>query len=78
MKRFRFSEPKIISVLGRGEHGEKVRDLCREIGISDATFCDWKVKYGSLSLSELKRLKDLEAGNAQLKKMHAWARGRPR
>jgi putative transposase len=48
-----------------------VRDLCREIGISDATFYNWKAKYGGLSASDLKRLKDLEAENARLKKMYA-------
>jgi putative transposase len=48
-----------------------VRDLCCEIGISDATFYNWKAKYGGLSASDLKRLKDLEAENARLKKMYA-------
>ena len=71
MKKSRFSEAKIISVLKRNERGEKVRDLCRELGISDATFYNWKAKYGGLSVSELKRLKDLEAENARLKKMYA-------
>jgi len=71
MKKSRFSEAKIISVLGRNQRGEKVRDLCREIGISDATFYNWKAKYGGLSASDLKRLKDLEAENARLKKMYA-------
>jgi putative transposase len=71
MKKSRFSEAKIISVLKRNECGEKVRDLCRELGISDATFYNWKAKYGGLSVSELKRLKELEAENARLKKMFA-------
>ena len=71
MKKSRFSEAQIISVLNRNERGEKVNALCREIGISDATFYNWKAKYGGLSLSELKRIKQLEAENARLKKMYA-------
>ena len=71
MKKSRFSEAKIISVLQRNERGEKVSTLCRELGISDATFYNWKAKYGGLSLSELKRTKDLEAENARLKRMYA-------
>ena len=71
MKKSRFSEVQIISILKRQEHGEKVGDLCREAGISDATFYNWKAKYGGLSASELKRLKELEAENARLKRMYA-------
>jgi putative transposase len=48
-----------------------VKDLCRKIGISDQTFYNWKAKYGGLSVSELKRLRELEAENARLKKMYA-------
>ena len=71
MKKSRFSETQIISVLARQERGEKVRDLCRELGISDATFYNWKAKYGGMSVSELKRIKELEAENARLKRMYA-------
>src|SRR5690625_6407201 len=71
MKRSRFSETQIISFLRRHEAGEKVRDLSREAGISDATFYNWKSKYGGLSVSELKRIKDLEQENARLKRMYA-------
>ena len=71
MKKSRFSEVQIISILKRQEHGEKVGDLCRGAGISDATFYNWKAKYGGLSASELKRLKELEAENARLKRMYA-------
>lgn len=59
MKKSRFSEAKIISVLQRNNGGEKVSDLCREISVSDATFYNWKAKYGGLSVSELKRIKSL-------------------
>ena len=71
MKKSRFSESKIISILSRNERGEKVKDLCREIGVSDATFYNWKAKYGGLSVNQLKRLKELEAENARLKSMYS-------
>jgi len=71
MKKSQFSEPQIIAVLSRQERGEKVRDLCRELGISEATFYNWKAKYGGMSVSELKRIKELEAENARLKRMYA-------
>lgn len=71
MKKSRFSETQIISVLARQERGEKVSNLCRELGISDATFYNWKAKYGGMSVSELKRIKELEAENARLKRMYA-------
>ena len=71
MKKSRFSEAKIISVLQRNEAGEKVKDVCRELGISDATFYNWKAKYGGLSVNQLKRLKELQDGNSRLKSMYA-------
>jgi putative transposase len=71
VKKSRFSEVKIISILNRNERGEKVSDLCRELGISDATFYNWKAKYGGLSASQLKRLKELEVENSRLKSMYA-------
>jgi len=71
MKKSRFSEPKIISILTRNEGGEKVKDLCREIGVSDATFYNWKAKYGGLSVNQLRRLKELETENSHLKSMYS-------
>lgn len=71
MKKSLFTETQIIAVLTRHERGEKARDICREIGISDATFYVWKAKYGGMSVSELKRIKELEAENARLKRMYA-------
>ena len=71
MKKSRFSEPQIIAALQRQERGEKARDICRELGISEATFYAWKAKYGGMSVSELKRIKELEAENARLKRMYA-------
>ena len=71
MKKTRFTETAIVSILKKQEAGAKVSDLCRENGISDATFYNWKAKYGGLSVSELKRIKELEEENSRLKKMYA-------
>ena len=71
MKKSRFTESQIVAILARNERGEKVKDLCRELGVSDATIYNWKAKYGGMSVSELKRIKELEAENARLKKMYA-------
>ena len=71
MKRSRFSEEQIIGILKQAEAGIKVADLCRQNGISDATFYKWRSKYGALELSEAKRLRSLEQENARLKKLVA-------
>ena len=71
MKRSKFSEQKIVEVLKQAEAGVPVKDLCRKLGISGQTFYNWKAKYGGLGVSELKRLRELEAENAKLKKMYA-------
>jgi len=71
MKRTRFKEHQIISILKQQETGMKVADICREHGISDATFFNWKARYGGMDASQLKRLKELEEENARLKKMYA-------
>lgn len=60
MKKQRFTEERIIAVLKEQEAGMKVADLCRKYGISDATFYNWKAKYGGMEVSEAKRLKALE------------------
>lgn len=71
MKKTRFTEHQIISILKQQETGMKVVDICREHGISDATFFNWKAKYSGMDASQLKRLKELEEENSRLKKMYA-------
>jgi len=71
MKRKRFTEEQIIGVLREHELGAKTTDLCRKHGISEATFYNWKSKFGGLDVSEARRLKQLEAENARLKKLLA-------
>lgn len=71
MKKTRFSETKIVSILKKHEAGISTDEICREYGISRATFYNWRSKYGGLEVKEVKRLKDLEAENAKLKKMFA-------
>ncbi|ASQ07014.1 IS3 family transposase (plasmid) [Sinorhizobium meliloti] len=71
MKKQRFTEEQIIGVLKEQETGVKAADLCRKHGISEATFYNWKAKYGGMEVSEAKRLKALEDENAKLKKLLA-------
>ena len=71
MKKSRFTENQIIKILSLHDSGLKVGDICREHGISQATFFNWRAKYGGMSSSQLKRLKELEKENSQLKKMYA-------
>jgi len=71
MKKSRFTETQIVSILKQADAGVPVKDLCRQAGISVATYDQWKSKYGGLEASELRRVKDLEAENARLKRMYA-------
>jgi putative transposase len=71
MKRKRHTERQIIAILKEHEAGMKTADLCRKHGISEASFYNWKAKYGGLEVSEAKRLKGLESENAKLKKLLA-------
>ena len=71
MKRKRQTEEQIIAILKEQEAGFKTADLCRKHGISEASFYNWKAKYGGLEVSEAKRLKGLESENARLKKLLA-------
>ncbi len=71
MKRSRFTETQIISILSEADAGMQIKELCRKHGISDATYYNWKSKYGGMSASELKRLREIEQENANLKRMYA-------
>ena len=71
MKKSRFTETQIVSILKQADAGLPVKDLCRQAGISVATYYQWKSKYGGMEASELRRVKDLEAENAKLKRMYA-------
>lgn len=71
MKKSRFSDSQIIAVLKQAEAGKPVPELCREYGISSATFYKWRAKFGGMDASLMARLKELEAENARLKKMYA-------
>jgi putative transposase len=71
MKRSRFTETQIISILKEADAGVKVKDICRRAGISDATYYNWKSKYGGMSASDLKRMKEMERELGQYKRMYA-------
>ena len=73
MKRSRFSDEQIISIVKEQEAGMATAEVCRRHGISGATFYKWKSKYGGLEVSEAKRLRSLEDENAKLKKLLAEA-----
>ena len=67
----RFTEEQIIGVLKEADAGAKVAELCRKYGISDATYYNWKAKFGGMTVSDAHRLKALEAENAKLKRLLA-------
>lgn len=71
MKRKRFTEAQILGFLKEAEAGIPVKELCRKHGFSDASFYNWRSKYGGMELSDIKRLKALEGENARLKKLLA-------
>ena len=71
MRRSKFTETQIVRTLKAVEAGRQVRDVCRELGISDATYYIWKQKYGGMDASDVRRLKDLEQENSRLKRMYA-------
>ncbi len=71
MKKSKFTEEQIAFALRQAESGTTVAEVCRKMGISEATFYNWKKKYGGLGVSELRRLKQLEEENARLKRMVA-------
>jgi len=71
MKATKFSETQILKVLKENEAGRETKDLCREYGISRATFFNWRKKYGGMDASQLRRLKEVEDENRRLKRMYA-------
>lgn len=71
MKQKRYTEEQIIGILNEAEAGMPVADLCRKHGMSDASFYNWRSKYGGMTVSEAKRLKQLEEENRKLKKLLA-------
>lgn len=71
MKTSKFTETQIVSILKQSDAGVPVKDVCRQAGISVATYYKWKSKYGGLEASELRRVKELETENAKLKRMYA-------
>ena len=73
MKGKRFSEEQIIAVLKESEAGAKTKELCRRHGISEPTFYNWKAKYAGVTVSEARRLRELEAENGKLKRLLAEA-----
>ena len=71
MKKTKFTESQIVAVLKEGESGIAVAEICRKHGVSSATYYLWKNKYAGVQVSELQRLRELEAENAKLKRMFA-------
>ena len=71
MKKSKFTEAQIVFAIRQAESGVKIQEVCRKLGISEATFHNWKKKYGGLGITELKKLKQLEEENSRLKKIVA-------
>ena len=71
MRKSRFKESEIVGILKEVEGGRNVKDVCREHGISEPTYYNWKSKYGGMEASDIRRLKDLEEENRKLKQMYA-------
>lgn len=71
MKRSKFTESQIIKAIKEHENGRETKEICRELGISAATFYNWRSRYGGMEVSELKKYKELEAEHNRLKKMYA-------
>jgi putative transposase len=71
MKSSRFTETQIIAILKEADAGVLVKDICRKHGISDATYYNWKSKYGGMAASDLKRMKEMETELSKLKRMYA-------
>jgi putative transposase len=71
MKRSKYTESQIVGILKEADSGVAVKEVCRKYGISDATYYKWKSKYGGLEVSDVRRMRELEAENSKLKRMYA-------
>jgi len=71
MKHSKFTEPQIVKAIKEHQNGRDAKELCRELGISTASFYKWRQRYGGMEVNELKRVKELEAENSRLKRMYA-------
>lgn len=71
MKKTRFTESQIVAAIKKQESGISTREICRELGISDATFYNWKAKYGGMEVNDVKRMKEMEVELSQYKKIVA-------
>jgi putative transposase len=71
MKKSKFTESQIVAILKEADAGMKVADVCRNHGISQPTYYNWKSRYGGLGISELKRIREIEAEHSKLKRMYA-------
>ena len=71
MKKSRFTETQIVKAIQEHEAGKDAKDICRELGITTASFYKWRQRYGGLDVNDLKRIKELEEENSRLKRMYA-------
>ena len=71
MRKSRYTETQIVRILKEVEGGRQVKEICREYGISDATYYNWKAKYGGMDASDIRKLKELGDENRRLKQMYA-------
>ena len=71
MKKSRYTETQIVKSIKEHEAGKSVQDICRELGVSNVTFYNWKQRYGGMEVSDVKKMKELEEENSRLKKMYA-------
>ena len=71
MRKSRFTESQIVKTLKQVEGGRTVKEVCRELGISEATYFNWKSKYGGMEAADIRRLKELTEENSRLKRMYA-------
>ena len=72
MNRWKFSDSQIIDAVKRVESGISIPDICRELGVSPATFYKWRAKYVGIDVSMMSRMKELEEENRRWKKMYLW------